>query len=45
MGTSPARPPLLANAARPARVSVEVASLPVAGWLVEVEVTAAYKKR
>ncbi|MBG0854377.1 hypothetical protein I2W78_21680 [Streptomyces spinoverrucosus] len=45
MGTSPAKAPLLANKARPARVSVEVASLPVAGWLVEVEVTAAYKKR
>lgn len=45
MGTSPAKAPLLANDARPARVSTEVASLPVQGWLVEVEVTARYKKR
>lgn len=45
MGTSPAKAPLLANDARPARVSLEVASLPVPGWLVEVEVTARYKKR
>ncbi|MCX4906157.1 Rid family hydrolase [Streptomyces sp. NBC_00878] len=45
MGTSPAKAPLLANNARPARVSTEVASLPVQGWLVEVEVTARYKKR
>lgn len=45
MGTSPAKAPLLANLARPARVSLEVASLPVPGWLVEVEVTARYKKR
>ncbi|MCX5558296.1 MULTISPECIES: Rid family hydrolase [unclassified Streptomyces] len=45
MGTSPAKAPLLANDARPARVSTEVASLPVPGWLVEVEVTARYKRR
>jgi enamine deaminase RidA (YjgF/YER057c/UK114 family) len=45
MGTSPAKAPLLANNARPARVSTEVASLPVQGWLVEVEVTARYKRR
>ncbi|OAH12683.1 Rid family hydrolase [Streptomyces jeddahensis] len=45
MGTSPAKPPLLANRARPARATMEVASLAVKGWLVEVEVTAAYKKR
>ncbi|MEV0929411.1 Rid family hydrolase [Streptomyces phaeochromogenes] len=45
MGTSPAKAPLLANNARPARVSTEVASLPVPGWLVEVEVTARYKRR
>lgn len=45
MGTSPAKAPLLANDARPARVSTEVASLPVPGWLVEVEVTARYKSR
>ncbi|MBA2947403.1 Rid family hydrolase [Streptomyces himalayensis] len=45
MGTSPAKPPLLANKARPARATMEVASLAVKGWLVEVEVTATYKKR
>ncbi|MGW3626978.1 Rid family hydrolase [Streptomyces sp. NPDC000880] len=45
MGTSAPKPPLLANKARPARATMEVASLAVKGWLVEVEVTAAYKKR
>ncbi|WP_436789910.1 Rid family hydrolase [Yinghuangia sp. YIM S10712] len=42
MGTSPAKAPILANNARPARATMEVASLAVPGWLVEVEVTAAY---
>lgn len=42
MGTSPAREPLTPNKARPARATMEVASLAVPGWLVEVEVTAAY---
>lgn len=45
MGTSPAKAPLLTNKARPARATMEVASLAVKGWLVEVEVTATYKKR
>ncbi|MFI6690530.1 Rid family hydrolase [Streptomyces sp. NPDC050433] len=45
MGTSAPKPPLLANEARPARATMEVASLAVRGWLVEVEVTATYKKR
>ncbi|MFE6281225.1 Rid family hydrolase [Streptomyces sp. NPDC057877] len=45
MGTSAPRPPLLANKARPARATMEVASLAVPGWLVEVEVTAVYRKR
>ncbi|MEV6592860.1 Rid family hydrolase [Streptomyces acidicola] len=45
MGTSAAKPPLLANKARPARATMEVASLAVQGWLVEVEVTAAYRTR
>ncbi|MGX1668453.1 Rid family hydrolase [Streptomyces sp. NPDC055400] len=45
MGTSPPKAPLLANKARPARATMEVASLAVKGWLVEVEVTATYKKR
>ncbi|WP_406286545.1 Rid family hydrolase [Embleya sp. NBC_00896] len=42
MGTSPAKAPILANAARPARATMELASLAVPGWLVEVEVTATY---
>ncbi|MDH6623894.1 enamine deaminase RidA (YjgF/YER057c/UK114 family) [Streptomyces sp. LBL] len=45
MGTSAPKPPLLANKARPARATMELASLAVRGWLVEVEVTATYKKR
>ncbi|WP_381794570.1 Rid family hydrolase [Streptomyces niveus] len=45
MGTSAPKPPLLVNEARPARATMEVASLAVQGWLVEVEVTATYKKR
>ncbi|MEV0634530.1 Rid family hydrolase [Streptomyces sp. NPDC050619] len=44
MGTSAPKPPLLANKARPARATMEVASLAVKGWLVEVEVTATYGK-
>ncbi|MFF4806091.1 Rid family hydrolase [Streptomyces sp. NPDC001351] len=44
MGTSAPKAPLVANKARPARATMEVASLAVKGWLVEVEVTAAYKK-
>ncbi|GAB2953593.1 RidA family protein [Streptomyces pseudoechinosporeus] len=45
MGTSAPKPPLLANKARPARATMEVASLAVPGWLVEVEVTATYNKK
>lgn len=45
MGTSAPKAPLVANKARPARATMEVASLAVKGWLVEVEVTAAYKRR
>ncbi|KAK1181951.1 Rid family hydrolase [Streptomyces sp. NBS 14/10] len=45
MGTSAPKAPLVANKARPARATMEVASLAVKGWVVEVEVTAAYKKR
>ncbi|MFI6735141.1 Rid family hydrolase [Nonomuraea sp. NPDC050451] len=43
LGTAPPAPPMEANPARPARVTIEIANLPVAGWLVEVEVVAAYK--
>ncbi|WP_275560100.1 Rid family hydrolase [Streptomyces sp. 5-6(2022)] len=45
MGTSAPKAPLVANKARPARATMEVASLAVKGWMVEVEVTAAYKAR
>jgi len=44
MGTSAATRPLVVNGARPSRSTLEVASLPVQGWLVEVEVDAAYPK-
>lgn len=44
LGTAPPAPPLLVNPARPSRVTIEVANLPVAGWLVEVEVIAAYTR-
>ncbi|GAA2212932.1 RidA family protein [Nonomuraea monospora] len=44
LGTAPPAPPLEVNPARPARVTIEIANLPVAGWLVEVEVAAAYKR-
>jgi enamine deaminase RidA (YjgF/YER057c/UK114 family) len=33
------------NPTRPARSNIEVATLPVAGWLVEIEVVAAYRHR
>lgn len=45
MGTSAPAPPLVVNDARPARATMEVASLAVPGWLVEVEVTATYPNR
>jgi enamine deaminase RidA (YjgF/YER057c/UK114 family) len=35
-------PVLFANATRPARSNIEVATLPVLGWLIEIEVVAAY---
>ncbi|MGS2805763.1 Rid family hydrolase [Nocardia sp. MW-W600-9] len=42
LGTAAPTAPLVRNAARPTRFALEVASLPVAGWLVEVEVDAVY---
>jgi enamine deaminase RidA (YjgF/YER057c/UK114 family) len=45
LGTAPPAPPILTNPARPARVTLEIENLPVTGWLVEVEVVAAYKQR
>jgi enamine deaminase RidA (YjgF/YER057c/UK114 family) len=41
---APARP-MFPNPARPSRVALEVENLPVAGWLVEVEVVAAFRRR
>ncbi|MFI7002465.1 Rid family hydrolase [Nocardia sp. NPDC050175] len=40
LGTAVPAAPVVRNAARPTRFALEVASLPVAGWLVEVEVDA-----
>jgi enamine deaminase RidA (YjgF/YER057c/UK114 family) len=37
-------PVIVKNATRPARSNIEVATLPVAGWLVEIEVEAAYPR-
>ncbi|REE99349.1 Rid family hydrolase [Thermomonospora umbrina] len=45
LGTAAPAPPMYANPARPARVTLEIENLPVQGWLVEVEVVAAYRHR
>ncbi|MFL6118308.1 hypothetical protein [Actinophytocola sp.] len=45
MGTGAPAPPRIANAARPARATLEVAGLAVPGWLIEVEVQATYSWR
>ncbi|MEU4810951.1 Rid family hydrolase [Nocardia fluminea] len=45
LGSAAPAAPLVRNAARPSRFALEVASLPVAGWLVEVEVDAVYPAR
>jgi enamine deaminase RidA (YjgF/YER057c/UK114 family) len=37
-------PVVVANVARPSRTNLEVATLPVNGWLVEIEVVAAYPR-
>ncbi|PTR25669.1 endoribonuclease L-PSP [Rhodococcus sp. OK519] len=42
MGTAAPAAPIERNSARPSRFALEVGSLPVAGWLVEVEVDAVY---
>lgn len=44
MGTGQPAKPLVKNPARPSRFALEVASLPVGGWLVEVEVDAVYPR-
>jgi enamine deaminase RidA (YjgF/YER057c/UK114 family) len=45
LGTAPPAKPFVVNKARPSRFALEIENLPVAGWLVEVEVDAAYPKR
>jgi enamine deaminase RidA (YjgF/YER057c/UK114 family) len=42
LGTAAPAPPMVVNPARPSRFALEIENLPVAGWLVEVEVDAAY---
>ncbi len=42
LGTGAPRPPMVVNSTRPSRFALEVATLPVPGWLVEVEVDAHY---
>ncbi|GAA3948772.1 hypothetical protein GCM10023085_33830 [Actinomadura viridis] len=45
LGTAAPAPPMMVNPARPARVTIEIENLPVNGWLVEVEVVAAFRQR
>lgn len=45
LGTAPPTKPFVVNKSRPSRFALEIENLPVAGWLVEVEVDAAYPKR
>ncbi|MEV6304053.1 Rid family hydrolase [Actinoplanes sp. NPDC051861] len=45
LGSAAPAPPMVTNPARPSRFALEVENLPVAGWLVEVEVDAAYPAR
>jgi enamine deaminase RidA (YjgF/YER057c/UK114 family) len=42
LGTAAPAPPMVINAARPSRFALEIENLPVTGWLVEIEVDAAY---
>lgn len=43
-GTGEPAPPVLVNPVRPSRTALEVASLPVAGWLVEIEAVARFRR-
>lgn len=45
LGTAPPAKPFVVNKARPSRFALEIENLPVNGWLVEVEVDAAYPAR
>ena len=42
LGTAAPAPPMVVNPARPSRFALEIENLPVAGWLVEVEVDAIF---
>ncbi|GAA3572697.1 Rid family hydrolase [Kribbella ginsengisoli] len=44
LGTAAPAKPFVVNSSRPSRFALEIENLPVAGWLVEVEVDAAYPK-
>lgn len=44
LGTAPPAKPFVVNRSRPSRFALEIENLPVSGWLVEVEVDAAYPK-
>lgn len=44
LGTATPAPPFVVNKARPSRFALEIENLPVPGWLVEVEVDAAYPR-
>ncbi len=43
LGTAPPALPTYVNSARPSRVTLEIENLPVPGWLVEVEIVAAFR--
>ncbi|TWD81286.1 enamine deaminase RidA (YjgF/YER057c/UK114 family) [Kribbella amoyensis] len=45
LGTAAPAKPFVVNKARPSRFALEIENLPVNGWLVEVEVDAAYPTR
>jgi enamine deaminase RidA (YjgF/YER057c/UK114 family) len=45
LGTAPPAKPFVVNKSRPSRFALEIENLPVNGWLVEVEVDAAYPAR
>ncbi|TDO50663.1 enamine deaminase RidA (YjgF/YER057c/UK114 family) [Kribbella sp. VKM Ac-2527] len=45
LGTAAPTKPFVVNKARPSRFALEIENLPVNGWLVEVEVDAAYPAR
>lgn len=43
LGTAPPALAMYVNSARPSRVTLEIENLPVPGWLVEVEIVAAFR--